>query len=346
MTTKAYAAPTAGARLEPFTIERRPVGPDDVAIDIKYAGICHSDIHQAREEWSASIFPMVPGHEIAGIVTAVGSNVTRFAVGDRAGVGVFVDTCRECANCKRGLEQYCTGHMSPTYNGTERDKVTPTYGGYSTDIVVDQRMVARIPDSLGLDVAAPLLCAGITTYSPLRRWGAGPGMRVGIVGLGGLGHMGLKFAAALGADVTLISHSASKEADAARMGADDFLLSSDRGQMKAKRNSFDLIVNTVSAPLNMTQYLSLLDTDGTFVNVGLPSKPLEVNVFALTSSRRSLAGSNVGGIVEIQEMLDFCGEHGIGSEVEVIPVQQVNEAWERVVNSDVRYRFVIDTSTF
>lgn len=345
MSTKAYAAPAAGARLEPFTIERRAVGPDDVAIDIAYAGICHSDIHQAREEWGGSMFPMVPGHEIAGIVTAVGANVTRFKVGDRAGVGVLVDSCRECTNCKRGLEQYCTGHMSPTYNGTEQDRVTPTFGGYSTDIVVSERFVAHIPDGVRLDVAAPLLCAGITTYSPLRRWNAGPGMRVGIVGLGGLGHMGLKFAAAMGADVTLISHSASKEADARRMGADDFLLSSDRDQMKFRRNSFDLIVNTVSAPLNMTHYLGLLDTDGTFVNVGLPDQPLSVNAFSLTSARRSLAGSNIGGMAEIQEMLDFCGEHHIGSDVEVITIDQVNEAWDRVVASDVRYRFVIDIAS-
>lgn len=342
MDVAAYAAPTAGARLEPFTVPRRDVGPDDIAIEIAYAGICHSDIHQAREEWGQAIFPMVPGHEIAGVVTAVGSNVTGFAVGDHAGVGCFVDSCRECDNCQAGLQQYCTGHMVVTYNGTEKDGSTPTYGGYSTAIVVDQNYALRIPSTIPLDAAAPLLCAGITLYSPLRHWKVGPGTKVGIMGLGGLGHMGVKIASALGAEVTLISHSASKEDDARRLGADNFLLSSDRAAMKQARGSLDFIVNTISADISLDPYMALLGLDATMCLVGLPSKSLDIRAFSLTGARRRLAGSNIGGIPETQEMLDFCGEHGFGSDIEVIDVQQVNEAWERVVASDVRYRFVID----
>ena len=345
MDVNAYAAPAAGAPLAPFTVRRREVGPDDILIDIKFAGICHSDIHQAREEWGGAIFPMVPGHEIAGVVTAIGSNVTKFSVGDHAGVGCFVDSCRECDNCKAGLEQYCVGHMVVTYNSTEADKVSPTYGGYSTHIVVDQGYALRIPDSLALDIAAPLLCAGITLYSPLRHWNAGPGTKVGIMGLGGLGHMGVKIAHAMGADVTLISHSPGKEDDARRLGADHFLLSSDKAAMSAARNSMDLIVNTVSADIDLNRPMSLLGLNGTMCIVGLPEKPLSVGAFTLTGQRRSIAGSNIGGIRETQEMLDFCAEHGFGSDVEVIAVQQVNEAWDRVVNSDVRYRFVIDIAS-
>ena len=345
MSTAAYAAMTAGAPLEPHTIERRELRPHDVLIDIKYSGVCHSDIHQAREEWFTSIFPMVPGHEIAGIVSAIGSDVTKFAVGDRVGVGVFVNTCGECENCKAGLENYCVKGFVPTYNGKDYDG-TVQYGGYSKAIVVDDHYVLRIPDGLELDVAAPLLCAGITTYSPLREWGAGPGKKVGIMGLGGLGHMGVKHAHAMGADVTLISHSPSKEADAKRLGADNFLLLSDKKAMKEQAMTFDLIVNTVSAPIDLDPSINLLKTDGTMAYVGLPDKPLQINIFGLNSQRRRIAGSNIGGIPETQEMLDFCAEHGYASDIEVISADQINDAWERVVDSDVRYRFVIDASTF
>lgn len=345
MTTAAYAAMSAGAPLEPYSIQRRSLRPHDVCIDIAYSGICHSDIHQAREEWFTSLFPMVPGHEIAGVVCGVGSDVTRFSVGDRVGVGVFVETCMECDNCTAGLENYCVKGFVPTYNGKSYDGEV-MYGGYSSSIVVEDHYVLRIPDSLTLDVAAPLLCAGITTYSPLREWEAGPGKRVGIMGLGGLGHMGVKHAAAMGADVTLISHSPSKEADAKRLGAHDFLLLSDRAAMKERALTFDLIVNTVSAPIKLDPVIRLLATDGTMAYVGLPDKPLEMSIFGLNSQRRRIAGSNIGGIRETQEMLDFCAEHGYGSDVEVIDAAQINEAWERVVNSDVRYRFVIDATTF
>lgn len=345
MDVAAYAAPAAGAPLEPFMVSRRDVGPDDVAIDIKYAGICHSDIHQAREEWFTSIFPMVPGHEIAGIVSAVGSDVTGFAVGDRVGVGCYVDTCGACPACLKGEQSYCTGHVAPTYNGLERDNATPTYGGYSTHVVVDRRYVLRLPDSLGLDVAAPLLCAGITCYQPLSVWNAGPGVRVGIVGLGGLGHMGVKIAAAMGAEVTLISHSPGKEDDGYRLGASSFVLSSDKAAMRAARNSLDLIVNTASSVTTLDPYMRLLDLDGTMVTVGLPESPLSVSAFTLIANRRRLAGTNNGGIPQTQEMLDFCGRHGLGSDIETIAVQQVNEAWDRVVASDVKYRFVIDTAS-
>ena len=345
METKAYAVATPGAPLEATTIERRDLGPHDILIDTKFAGICHSDIHQAREEWGQAIFPMVPGHEIAGVVSAVGSEVTKFTVGDHAGVGCFVDSCRECENCKQGLEQYCTGHLSVTYNGREADKETPTYGGYSQAIVVDENYALHIPGTLALDIAAPLLCAGITLYSPLRQWGVGPGMKVGIVGLGGLGHMGVKIAHAMGADVTLISHSAHKEADARALGANNFLLSSDKGQMKAARYSFDLIINTVAVNIDVDQYLSLLKLDGTMVMVGIPPEPLSIRTFSMAMARRRVAASNIGGIAETQEMLDFCAEHGFGADIEIIDAQDINTAWERVINSDVKYRFVIDTSS-
>lgn len=345
MDVAAYAAPAAGAPLAPFVVQRRDVGPNDVAIDIAYAGICHSDIHQAREEWFTSIFPMVPGHEIAGVVTAVGDSVTRFAPGDRVGVGCYVDSCRGCAACLAGEQSYCTGHVSATYNGTEADRTTPTYGGYSTHIVVDENYVLRLPDSLGLDVAAPLLCAGITLYQPLAVWKAGPGVRVGIVGLGGLGHMGVKIASAMGADVTVISHSPSKEEDARRLGADEFLVSSDKNAMRAARNSLDLIVNTASSITSLDPYLRLLGLDGTLVMVGLPENDLTVSPFSLVAQRRRISGTNNGSIPQTQEMLDFCGEHGLGADIETIAVQQVNEAWDRVVASDVRYRFVIDTAS-
>ena len=347
MDVAAYAVPAPSAPLVPHTITRRDVGPDDVAIDIRYSGICHSDIHQGRNEWFPGIFPMVPGHEIAGVVTEVGSNVTRFRVGDHAGVGCFVDSCGDCANCNRGEEQYClNGGNTSTYNGRERDGVTPTYGGYSTRIVVKERYVLRIPENLPLDGAAPLLCAGITLYCPLAKAKVGPGMRVGVMGLGGLGHMGVKLAAAMGAEVTMISHSAAKEEDARRLGAHHFLLSSDAAAMKAAKYSFDVIANTVSADIDVRPYLDLLDLDGTMALVGAPPAPLQVPAFSLFDLRHSISGSMIGGIPQTQEMLDFCGTHGITSDIETIAIQQVNEAWERVVASDVRYRFVIDTASF
>jgi uncharacterized zinc-type alcohol dehydrogenase-like protein len=288
---------------------------------------------------------MVPGHEIAGKVQAVGEQVTDFSIGDRVGVGCYVDSCRTCANCQRGEQSYCFGHVAATYNGLEMDQSTPTYGGYSSHIVVDRNYVLRIPDALSLDTAAPLLCAGITSYQPLAVWGAGPGTHVGVVGLGGLGHMAVKIAHAMGAKVTMISHSPGKAEDAARLGADEFLLSSEKSAMKAAANSMDLIVNSASAVTSIDHYMKLLTTDGTMVMTGLPETPLSIGAFSLTMQRRRLAGTNNGGIPQTQEMLDFCGAHGIGSDIELIGAEDINAAWERVVGSDVRYRFVIDTST-
>jgi uncharacterized zinc-type alcohol dehydrogenase-like protein len=345
MDVSAYAAPTAGAPLEPTRIARRELGANDVLIAIDYSGICHSDIHQAREEWASAIFPMVPGHEIAGRVAAVGRAVQGFQVGEHVGVGVFVDSCKECDSCRAGLDQYCTEHLVVTYNGYELDKVTPTYGGYSTHIVVNERYVLRIPANLPLDGAAPLLCAGITVYSPLRHWKVGPGSKVGVMGLGGLGHMGVQLARAMGAVVTLLSHSPEKEADGHALGAHTFILSSDKAAMKAAANSLDFIVNTVSANIKLDPYMNLLGLNGTMCLVGLPTEPVCVRPFTLTGARRSLAGSNIGSIAETQEMLDFCGEHSITSKIETITADQINEAWDRVVASDVRYRFVIDTAT-
>jgi uncharacterized zinc-type alcohol dehydrogenase-like protein len=344
-TVAAYAAPSAKAPLERTTIERREPGEFDVLIDIKFAGICHSDIHQAREGWGEAIFPMVPGHEIAGVVAAVGSGVTKFTVGDRVGVGCMVDSCRECENCKAGLEQYCTGGgMIGTYNAIGKDG-EPTYGGYSQKIVVDENYVVRIPDGLALDEAAPLLCAGITLYSPLKRFGAGPGKKVAIVGLGGLGHMGVKIAHALGAEVTVLSQSLRKKDDGLKLGADHYHATSDPKTFEELAGTFDLIVSTVSAPLDFGAYLSLLKTQGTLANVGAPEEPVSLNLFSVINGGKSLAGSMIGGIAETQEMLDFCAEHGIGAEIELIRAEQINEAYERVLASDVRYRFVIDTST-
>jgi uncharacterized zinc-type alcohol dehydrogenase-like protein len=341
----AYAAPAAKAPLERITVPRRPVGEHDVLIEIKYAGICHSDIHQARDGWGEGIFPMVPGHEIAGIVAEVGSGVTKFAVGDRVGVGCMVDSCRECDNCKAGLEQYCLGGgMVGTYNALDKNG-EPTYGGYSTHIVVDEAFTLRIPDGLSLDVAAPLLCAGITLYSPLAHWQAGPGKRVAIVGLGGLGHMGVKIAHALGAEVTVLSQSLRKKDDGLKLGADHYCATSDEATFQELAGSFDLIVSTVSAPLPLDKYLRLLKTDGVMVNVGAPEEPVSLNVFSLMGGRKSLAGSGIGGIQETQEMLDFCAEHGLGAEIELIRADEINEAYERVLASDVRYRFVIDAAT-
>lgn len=340
---KAYAAHTAKAALAPFTFERRAAAEHDVVIEIKYCGICHSDIHQARDEWGHGTFPMVPGHEIAGIVTGVGSKVTAYKIGDKVGVGCFVDSCRTCPQCQRHLEQYCEGGMSATYNSTEQDKKTPTYGGYSDHIVVDENYVLRIPDNLPLDAAAPLLCAGITLYSPLRHWKVGPGKKVAIIGLGGLGHMGVKLAHAMGAEVTVLSQTLKKQEDAKRLGADHFYATNNPDTFTTLANRFDVIINTVSANIDWNQYLSLLAVDGSMVVLGVPDKPVPpVGAFSLIFGRRSLAGSLIGGIQETQEMLDFCGKHNIVSDIETIGVQQINEAYERILKSDVRYRFVID----
>ncbi|MFF1560326.1 NAD(P)-dependent alcohol dehydrogenase [Streptomyces sp. NPDC058279] len=340
----AYAAPAPKAPLERTTIARRAVGEHDVLIDIKYAGICHSDIHQVTDGWGEGIYPMVPGHEIAGVVTEVGAGVTRFAVGDHVGVGCFVDSCRTCEYCLRGQEQFCTRGMTGTYNALGKDG-QPTYGGYSTHIVVDENYTVRIPDGLALDVAAPLLCAGITLYSPLRHWQAGPGKKVAIVGLGGLGHMGVKIAHALGAEVTVLSQSLRKKEDGLRLGAAHYYATNDETTFEELAGSFDLIVSTVSAPLALDAYLGLLKVDGALVNVGAPEEPVSLNLFSVIGGRKTIAGSMIGGIAETQEMLDFCAEHGLGAEIELIGADGINEAYERVQASDVRYRFVIDTST-
>ncbi|MEU6401563.1 NAD(P)-dependent alcohol dehydrogenase [Streptomyces sp. NPDC046985] len=343
-TVAAYAAPAAKAPLERTTIERRAVGEFDVLIDIKFAGICHSDIHQAREGWGEAIFPMVPGHEIAGVVSEVGPGVTKYAVGDRVGVGCMVDSCRECDNCKAGLEQYCVQGSVWTYNGVGKDG-EPTYGGYSEKVVVDENFVVRIPEGLSLDVAAPLLCAGITTYSPLRHWNVGPGKKVAVVGFGGLGHMGVKIAHALGAEVTVLSQSLRKKDDGLRMGADHYYATSDPATFEELKGAFDVILNTVSAPLDFPAFLSLLATNGAMVNVGVPEEQVDIPLAGLFGNRRNLTSSNIGGIPETQEMLDFCAEHGLGAEIELIGADKINEAYERVIASDVRYRFVIDTAT-
>ncbi|MGP0221350.1 NAD(P)-dependent alcohol dehydrogenase [Paenarthrobacter sp. NCHU4564] len=343
-TAHAYAAPSSTGDLIPTTIERREAGPHDVRIDIKFAGICHSDIHTVRGDWGPQQYPLVPGHEIAGIVTDVGSAVTRHKAGDRVGVGCMVNSCKECANCVAGEEQYCLQGNIGTYGAVDRDG-TITQGGYSTHVVVDEDFVVTIPDGLDLDVAAPLLCAGITTFSPLNHWGAGPGKKVAIVGLGGLGHMGVRIAHAMGAEVTVLSQSLKKMEDGLKLGADHYYATSDPATFEQLAGTFDLIINTVSASLDISAYLQLLTLDGTLVNVGAPAEPLPVNAFALIGGRRRFAGSMIGGIRETQEMLDFCAEHGFGAEIEVIPASRINDAYERVLASDVRYRFVIDTST-
>jgi len=341
---KGYAAPAVNAPLAPYSFERRELREHDVAIDIHFCGICHSDIHQVRDEWGGSIFPMVPGHEIAGIVTSVGSKVKKYKVGDKVGVGCFVDSCRHCGQCTKGLEQYCTEGLVLTYNGREHDG-TPTMGGYSDRIVVDENYVLRLPENLPLDACAPLLCAGITLYSPLKHWHAGPGKKVAIIGLGGLGHMGVKLAHALGAKVTVLSQSLRKQEDGKRLGADHFYATSDPETFKKLKGSFDLIINTVSAKMDWNLYLDLLKVDGSFVVVGVPEEQVPMGAFSLILGRRSVAGSAIGGIRETQEMLDFCGKHGIVSDIEKIPIQKVNEAYERVLKSDVRYRFVIDIAS-
>lgn len=344
-TVSAYAATSAADPLSKTTITRRDPGPHDVAFDIHFAGICHSDIHTVKAEWGAPQYPLVPGHEIAGVVTAVGSEVTKFKVGDRVGVGCFVDSCRECANCQAGLEQYCTGGgMVGTYAGVGRDG-QPTQGGYSGAIVVDENYVLSIPDEIPLDAAAPLLCAGVTTYSPLRHWNVGPGKRIAVIGLGGLGHMAVKLGVAMGAEVTVLSQSLKKMEDGLRLGAEHYHATSDRQTFKDLRGKFDVILNTVSASLDLGAYLNLLTLDGTLVELGMPEHALSVPPSPLVRMRRSVTGSLIGGIAETQEMLNFCAEHGVRPEIEVIEPDYINTAYERVLASDVRYRFVIDTES-
>ncbi|MGB8380822.1 MAG: NAD(P)-dependent alcohol dehydrogenase [Dermatophilaceae bacterium] len=344
MRVNAYAAPAAGEPLAPTTIERRAVGPNDVLIQIQYAGICHSDIHTVRGDWGPQPFPVVPGHEIVGSVTEVGAQVTKHKVGDRVGVGCMVNSCGECTSCRNGDEQYCLDGTVFTYAGTDRDGTT-TQGGYSTHVVVDADYVVSVPESLDAAAAAPLLCAGITTYAPLRHWGAGPGKKVAVVGLGGLGHMAVKIAHAFGAEVTVLSQSLKKQEDGLRLGADHYYATSDPATFEVLAGRFDLIVNTVSVCIDLNAYLGLLAVDATLITVGVPAEPLSLPVMPLISARRSLAGSMIGGIALTQEMLDFCAQHDIGADVEVISADQVNEAYERVLASDVRYRFVIDTAT-
>ncbi|HJV89464.1 MAG TPA: NAD(P)-dependent alcohol dehydrogenase [Holophagaceae bacterium] len=344
-TAKAFAALSPTAPLASHEISRREPGPKDVVIDIHYCGVCHSDIHQVRDEWGRSMYPMVPGHEIVGKVTAVGAEVKGFKVGDLAGVGCMVDSCRTCPSCQRDLEQFCVAGCAWSYNSTEMDKQTPTYGGYSSSIVVDEAFTLKVSPKLDLAAAAPLLCAGITTYSPLRHWNVGKGTKVGVVGLGGLGHMAVKLAAAMGAEVTMLSTSASKEADARRLGATGFGLTSDKATFQRLASHFDVIIDTISAPHDLNAYLGLLRIDGAMVLLGVPPEPAPVGAISLIGGRKVLTGSLIGGIRETQEMLDFCAEHGVVSDIELIPVQKVNEAYERMLKSDVRYRFVLDMKT-
>jgi len=346
MISKGYAVKSAKAPLESFSFERRELLEKDVQLEIYYAGICHSDIHQAREEWGPAIFPMVPGHEIVGRVTKVASRVKKFKVGDLIGVGVFVDSCRKCDSCKAGLEQYCVEGMTGTYNTYERDGKTVAMGGYSDSFVINEDYAVHVPENLDLTGVAPLMCAGITLYSPLRNWKAGPGKKVGIIGLGGLGHMGVKFAVAMGADVTVFSHSPAKENDAKQMGAHHFVSTKDLTNLKKLDKQYDLLLNTVSADIDLDPYLQMLKLDGTLVVIGLPGKPYAINAGTLLGQRRSLSGSMIGGIAQLQEMLNFCGEKSIVSDVEVIKSDYINTAYDRTVASDVKYRFVIDAKTF
>ncbi len=344
-TVKAYAAPSAAAPLAPWTVERREPGERDVVLDVLFCGVCHSDIHQARDEWGGALFPMVPGHEIVGRVTRVGARVTGFKPGDLAGVGCMVDSCRTCPPCRGHLEQFCQQGVAWSYNSTEMDRQRRTYGGYSKQYVCDEAFTLRVSPTLDLAGAAPLLCAGITTWSPLRHWKVGKGSRVGVVGLGGLGHMAVKLAAALGAEVTMLSTSAAKEADARRLGAHEFGLTSDKATFKRLAGRFDLIVDTISAPHDYNAYLGMVAVDGTMVLLGVPPAPTPVHAFSLVGGRKSLAGSLIGGIQETQELLDFCAEKKIVADVEVIPMAQINAAYERMMKGDVRYRFSIDLAT-
>lgn len=343
--TKGYATRAADAKLEPFEFERREVGANDVLIEIEYCGVCHSDIHQARGEWGNSTFPMVPGHEIVGRVAQVGADVTKFKEGDYAGVGCFVDSCGTCENCRQDVEQFCQVHCALTYNSTEMDEKTPTYGGYSSQIVVKEDYALKISKTENLAGVAPLLCAGITTYSPLKKFKVGKGQKVGIVGLGGLGHMGVKLAASMGADVTVFSTSPSKEEDAKKLGAHNFVVSKDEEKMQSLAGQFDFILDCVSAPHDLNTYLNLLRLNGAMVLVGVPEKPAEISPFSIIGNNRTLAGSMIGGIKETQEMLDYCAENGITSDIEVIQIQDIENAYERTVKGDVRYRFVIDMQT-
>lgn len=341
---KGYAAQNHTTPLAPWSFERREVGPHDVQFDIHYCGVCHSDLHQIRNDWGQGIFPMVPGHEIVGKVSKVGSEVRKFKVGELAGVGCLVDSCRTCENCQQGLEQYCLIGAVGTYNAKGKDGL-PTYGGYSNNIVTHEDFVLHISDQLSLPAVAPLLCAGITTYSPLRHWKIGKGHKLGVVGLGGLGHMAIKFGVSFGAEVTVLSTSASKEADAKKLGAHHFVLTTDKEQLRSRRNAFDFILDTVSAPHDFKMHMALLKTNGTHILVGLPPKPIEIPPFSLTNQRRSVAGSGIGGIPETQEMLDYCAAHNIVSDIEMIDIKDINSAYERMLKGDVRYRFVIDCTT-
>ena len=343
--TKAYAAQSPSDRLAPFTIPRRAPGATDVAMEILYCGVCHSDLHTARGEWPGVMYPCVPGHEIVGRVVSVGEGVTRFKAGDLTAVGCMVDSCRDCDTCKQGLENYCLNRFTDTYNGQDKKSGGHTFGGYSTNVVVEERFCLNVPENLDLKAVAPLLCAGITTYSPLRRWKVEKGQKVGIVGLGGLGHMGVKFAHALGAHTVLFTTSPGKVADGKKLGADEVVISKNEEEMKKHASSFDFILDCVAAEHDINAYLALLKLDGTLCQVGLPEKPLPVSIFNLVVPRRNLAGSCIGGIPETQEMLDFCGENGIVCDVEMIGMDQVNEAWDRVVKADVKYRFVIDMAS-
>ena len=343
--SKGYAAQDAKTPLAPWSFQRREVGNHDVQIDILYCGVCHSDLHQIRNEWGGSVFPMVPGHEIIGRISKTGKHVKKFKVGELAGVGCLVDSCRECDNCKHGLEQYCTGGQSFTYNSFEQDKKTPTYGGYSNLIIANEDFVLHVSDKLPIQGVAPLLCAGITTYSPLRHWKVGKGHKVGVLGLGGLGHMAVKFAASFGAEVSMLSTSPSKMADAKRLGANKFVLTSNVEDIKNVKGYFDFIIDTVSAPHDYNLYLSLLNTDGVQICVGVPPTPAQINGFSLVAGRKSLAGSSIGGLPETQEMLDYCARHNITSDVEIINIKDINSAYERMLKGDVHYRFVIDMAT-
>src|SRR5512138_719246 len=343
--TRAYAVQDPRSPLAPFEIDRRAVGDHDLLVDIAFCGICHSDIHQARDEWGGAAFPMVPGHEIVGRVARAGAKVTRFRPGDTVGIGCLVDSCRTCERCARGLEQYCAKGPAWTYNSTEMDRRTPTHGGYSKAIVVDEAFALRVAPDQDLARVAPLLCAGITTWSPLRRWGAGKGKRVGVVGLGGLGHMAVKLAASLGAEVTVLSTTPSKEADARRLGAHEFVVWTEKGATRKLGGRFDVVIDSVSAPHDLDRLLSTIAIEGALVLVGVPPEAAKVSAGVLIGGRRRLTGSLIGGLAETQEVLDHCAKHGIGADVEVVPIQKVNEAYERTLKSDVRYRFVIDLAS-
>ncbi|MFY0568042.1 NAD(P)-dependent alcohol dehydrogenase [Archangium lansingense] len=343
--TSAYAAAAAGKPLAPYSFEQREPGPHDVLIDILYCGVCHSDIHQARDEWGGSIYPMVPGHEIIGRVRQVGQHVKKLKVGDMAGVGCMVDACRDCSSCRQDLEQFCLKGVAYTYNSTELDRKTPTHGGYASQIVVAEHFALKVPAGLDPASAAPLLCAGITTYSPLRQWNCKKGDRVGVVGLGGLGHMAVKFAVSMGAEVTVLSTSRAKESDARRLGAQAFEVTRDEATFKRLAGRLDLIIDTISAQHDYNQYLSLLRPQGAMVLVGVPPEPTPVAAFSLIGGNKRLAGSSIGGIAETQEMLDYCAKHQIVSDIEIIPIQKINEAYERMLKGDIRYRFVIDLAS-